>query len=496
LRVRAARDVAARPHGDLVLYWMIAARRPAWNAALDRAVDWAAELRRPLVILEALRAAYPHASDRLHRFVIDGMAANERAFARTPALYVPYVEPEPGAGGGLLEALARRACVVVTDEFPCFFLPRMVRAAAARIDARLEVVDSNGLLPLAASDRAHSSAAHFRRFVQKALPDHLDDRPRPNAFRGRRLPRLRALPRDVARRWPAAGRALLEGEARALAALPIDHRVAPAPMRGGWTEAERRLRRFVARGLPRYDELRSAPDAEATSRLSPYLHFGHVSSHRILDAVTAGRGWTPARLASSRTTGARRGWWGLSAGAEAFLDQLVVWRELGYHFCWHRPDDYDRWESLPEWARRTLEEHAADPRPHRYAKGRLEAAATHDGLWNAAQAQLLREGWFHNTLRMLWGKKILEWSPSPRGALRAMTAIMNRWSLDGRDPNSYTGFFWTLGRFDRPWPERPVYGRVRSMSSERTAKKVAVREVIAAAGAAAAGRRPEGGRRP
>jgi deoxyribodipyrimidine photo-lyase len=97
---------------------------------------------------------------------------------------------------------------------------------------------------------------------------------------------------------------------------------------------------------------------------------------------------------------------------------------------------------------------------------------------------------------MLWGKKILEWSSSPRRALRAMTAIMNRWSLDGRDPNSYTGFFWTLGRFDRPWPERPVYGRVRSMSSERTARKVAVREVIAAAGAPAAGRRPEGGRRP
>jgi deoxyribodipyrimidine photo-lyase len=172
------------------------------------------------------------------------------------------------------------------------------------------------------------------------------------------------------------------------------------------------------------------------------------------------------------------GWWGLSEPAEMFLDQLVTWRELGYNFCSHRVD-YDRYESLPVWALTTLEKHAPDPRPHRYALPVLEAGETHDPLWNAIQRQLVRDGWFHNYLRMLWGKKILEWSTHPRDALDAMVQLMNRYSLDGRNPNSYTGYFWVLGRYDRPWgPERPIFGTVRYMSSASTARKVRVREYL------------------
>ena len=162
-----------------------------------------------------------------------------------------------------------------------------------------------------------------------------------------------------------------------------------------------------------------------------------------------------------------------AAEHEAFLDELVTWRELGFNYCAKRPAEYDRYESLPHWARATLAAHARDPRPHRYDLGALERGRTHDPVWNAAQNQLLQEGWFHNSMRMLWGKKILEWSPTPQDALQAMIHLMNRHSLDGRDPNSYSGIFWTLGRYDRAWgPERPIFGKIRYMSSANTARKL------------------------
>lgn len=481
-RIRAANAVPVAPDREFVLYWMIAARRTSWSFALDRAVAWAKALGKPLLVLEALRVGYPWANDRLHRFVLDGMADNARALADAPVTHHVYVEPEPDHGKGLVYALGARACVVVTDEFPCFFLPRMVAAAAKRLDAKLEVVDGNGLVPLAAHPKDYPAASHFRRHQQKLLPLHLGVAPKRDPFARVDLPK-KALPRAIRDRWPPASRALLEGDPKALAALPIDHDVPPSPMRGGAEAARVALKTFVQTNLDRYVDIHAQPDDDATSRLSPWLHFGHVSAHEVFAAVVKHERWTPASLPKTGT-GAREGWWGMRPGAEAFLDQLVVWRELGYNTCARRPADYDRYESLPAWAQATLRDHAKDARPHRYSRAQLEAAETHDELWNAAQRQLLREGWFHNYLRMLWGKKILEWSKSPRDALQTMVEIMNRWSLDGRDPNSYSGYFWVLGRYDRPWPEREVYGKVRSMSSERTRKKVAVERYLEKYGSA------------
>jgi deoxyribodipyrimidine photo-lyase len=154
------------------------------------------------------------------------------------------------------------------------------------------------------------------------------------------------------------------------------------------------------------------------------------------------------------------------------LDQLVTWRELGFNMCAKRAD-YDEFESLPDWAQATLRKHAADRRPVLYSEEDFEAAQTHDGLWNAAQTQLVTEGRMDPYLRMLWGKKILEWSASPQRALNLMIHLNNKYALDGRDPNSYNGIFWILGRYDRPWgPERPIFGTVRYMSSQNTARKL------------------------
>jgi deoxyribodipyrimidine photo-lyase len=219
-----------------------------------------------------------------------------------------------------------------------------------------------------------------------------------------------------------------------------------------------------------------------TSGLSPWLHFGHVSVHRLFRDVAAAEGWAPHRLGSG-TSGAKEGWWGMSPAAEAFLDELVTWRELGFNMCSHAAD-YDRFEALPDWARRTMAEHADDPRPHRYDLATLEAARTHDPLWNAAQRELVAEGRMHNYMRMLWGKKVYEWSRSGAEALETLIHLNNKYAVDGRDPNSYAGICWVLGRYDRAWgPERPIFGKLRYMSSENTRRKLHLDRYLARHGA-------------
>ena len=431
LRVTHGNDRPVRAHGDYVLYWMIAARRASWSFALDHALALAKELGRPLLVFEPLRAGYPWASDRLHRFVLDGMADNARAFAAAGITYLSYVEPEPGAGKGLLEALAARACAVVTDEQPGFFLPRMVAAVAPRLAVRLDLVDGSCVHPLRAFDRAFVTARSFRRAAGE-LPVGMPAS-RPLA----RLPRTvrdAEVPAALLRRYPSA---------TDLAAIPIDHDVPPVSYAGGTTAARATLDEFIAHGLARYAE-RNHPDAEATSGLSPYLHFGHISAHEIA-----------SRIADP-----------------LFLDELITWRELAHNFCFHCAD-HDSLSALPAWAQATLKKHARDPRPERYTLAQLAHADTGDEVWNAAQRELLVDGRIHNYLRMLWGKKILGWSATPKQALATMIELNNRYAVDGRDPSSYAGILWTLGLFDRPWgPERPIFGTIRYMSSAATKKKL------------------------
>ncbi len=462
LRLRALNDAPVHPDRDHVLYWMTAFRRVRDSFALDRAVDRARELDRPLFILEALRCDYRWASDRLHDFVLAGMRSNRDALAEHPVRYFAYVERARGEGKGLLKALASRACVVVGDDYPGFFLPRMLAKAAEVLDVRLEVVDSNGLLPLRAADRVFPTAYSFRRFLQNELPAHLGERPRRRqSWSGIRAPP--AVPRVVRARWP-------EGVPD-IGDLPIDHDVKPTGLEGGERAARDRIREFVRDRLDRYADARNHPDDDGSSGLSPYLHFGHASPHHLFAEIMAREDWDPSRLAEGGR-GQRAGWWGMSEPAEAFLDELITWRELGYNMAWQR-DDYHRYESLPDWAKQTLDAHRADERPKLYTLEQLERAETGDEVWNASQRQLLREGRIHNYMRMLWGKKILEWCKTPERALEIMIELNNKYGIDGRDPNSYSGIFWCLGRYDRAWgPERPIFGKVRYMTSESARRKL------------------------
>jgi deoxyribodipyrimidine photo-lyase len=469
-RLRTINDRPLNRSGSYILYWMTAARRLGWNFGLQRAVDYAVELKKRLIILEALRSDYPHANDRLHRFILDGMADNRVRARRSRALYYPYVESALGDGKGLLEALAADAVIVVTDWYPAYFLPRMIRAAGRKLPITLEAVDSNGIIPLAAHGRAFTAARFYRSFVQKSLVTHLTVPEADPLKRLRSVPRRRALPTSITRRWPVTTERLLSRNPKALAALPIDHSIPPSSMRGGTTSGRRVLRTFIEKKLARYASDRNQPDHHATSGLSPYLHFGHLSAYEVFAAVMTAERWTTRKLQSANR-GARDGWWGVSSSADAFLDQLVVWRELAFNACEYVPD-HASYDSLPDWARGTIAAHRSDPRPRRYSLAKLEAAETADPIWNAAQRELASTGWFHGYMRMLWGKKIFEWSSSGRQALERMQSLMDRYALDGRDPNSYAGYAWVLGRYDRPFPERPVFGTLRYMTSESARRKL------------------------
>lgn len=474
-RVRVLRDESPRSDGEFVLYWMTSARRVSWNFALDRAVEWARELDKPLVIFEPLRVGYRWASERHHQSIIDGMGDKAGRLESACVTYYPYVEPEPGAAAGLLAALAGHAACVIADDSPTFFLPRLLEAGRKAVLCRMEAVDGVGMLPLSVPGRSFSAAYHFRRYLHKELPAHLGPHPSPDPLAELALRSLGGLPAEVIARWPAArlledgaGRSSLDG----LASIPVDHTVGAVPWIGGETEARRRLQSFLETDLARYTEDRNHPDLSAVSALSPALHYGHISAHEIFHGLTEQEGWTPNRITLPHN-GRRKGWWRMSESAESFIDQLVTWRELGHGYC-HVQPDYRSYDTLPAWAVQTLEDHAGDPRPWLYTLEQFEAAATHDEIWNAAQRQLVEQGVIHNYLRMLWGKKILEWSAHPREALDTMVVLNNRYAIDGRDPNSWSGIMWVMGRFDRGWPERAVFGKVRSMSSDSTRRKVRI----------------------
>lgn len=489
-RISPLNEQSINSSGEYVLYWMTASRRLQWNFGVDRALEYCRKLNLPLLIFEPLRCDYRWASRRLHAFVIRGMADNAEIAAKHGHAYVPWVEPEFGAGRGMFEAVSKSAAVIITDDYPCFFLPQMIRAAARCAPVFMEAVDSNGLLPMRAADPVFPTAYAFRRFLQKSLTPHLSQFPCEHPLADPAIPRLQKLPSVFTGRWAPTSRDLLACDPGFLSQLPIDQTVGEGVARGGCLTGSACLETFLKRKLQRYGEDRNQPDADGSSGLSPWLHFGHISVHQIFSQLAAQEGWSVERLGDPKQTkGGRSGWWGMSEAAESFLDELVTWREIGFNMC-SKVRRYDRWESLPEWAQETLDDHSRDPRPHIYSLEQLQNAATHDAVWNAAQRQLLHEGRMHNYLRMLWGKKVLEWSPTPQDALKVLIELNNRYAVDGRDPNSYSGIFWVFGRYDRAWgPERPIFGKIRYMTSDSTLRKLDMKAYLAKWGSQGAKRR-------
>ncbi len=478
IRIRSLNHWPVQSKATYVLYWMTAFRRTRFNFALQRAVELANQLGKPLVILEAVRCNYRWASDRFHQFLLQGMHDNAVDTLASKAFYVAYVEPSTKAAEGLLATFASHASAIVSDDFPCFFHPAMFRQFANKCGCAFEVVDSNTIVPMRSADRTFTVAHSYRRYMQKEVFRGMPDFPAEFPLEQLAAPKLERLPQEITSTWPVweSKEAIRNAKSFSLSGIDIDHSVSPTEEKGGVHQAAKALNAFADSKLSQYAIARNEPEQQGSSWLSPYLHFGHLSPHEVFLRIAAATGWSPSKLA--KPNGKMNGFWDMGDNAEAFLDQLMTWREIGFNMCW-RESNYHRYESLPSWAKKTLDEHSRDERPITYELFQFEQALTHDPLWNAAQRQLVRDGRIHNYLRMLWGKKILHWSKSPQEALKIMIELNNKYALDGRDPNSYSGIFWTLGRYDRAWgPERPIFGKIRYMTSESTQNKFHVKQYI------------------
>ncbi len=446
-RISVRRAGAPDPQGRCVLYWMQRAQRATDNPALAAAIRAADELGKPAAVFFCLLARHPAANLRHYTFMLEGLIDVHQALARQRIGFVLRVSEGASPLPELMRICAElRPALVVADENPLRRSAAWRDEAARRLEVPMLIVDADVIVPSALLGREQYAARTIRPRIARELPRFLTppDDPRPR----------------ISWRAPAALRSPTPSLGL-LSQLSIDRSVSAASgFRGGSGEAMRTLSRFIRNGLSGYAENRNHPEREGTSRLSPYLHFGQLGPRRVAAAV--------------REAGAAR------ADRDAFLEQVVVRRELAVNFVRFNPD-YDSLKACEPWALRTLREHARDRRPYRYSLRRLEAAETHDDLWNAAQIQMARTGWMHGYLRMYWAKKILEWSASAAEAYHAAVHLNDKYELDGRDPNGYAGIAWAIGgKHDRAWgPERPIYGKVRYMSAASTARKFDSKAYIA-----------------
>ncbi|MEM9799067.1 MAG: FAD-dependent oxidoreductase [Planctomycetota bacterium] len=433
-------EIEPRAEGELVLYWMRASMRADSNPALEAAIAAAHALDRPLLAVQALDDRHPYASDRIWTFVLEGARDVARDLEARGVRYAFHLA-RPGQRPSALVELARRAALVVCDAHPVEPVRGWTESLRAKSDAPIVEVDASCVVPMSESRRAYDRAFAFRKATSKARKRWLGWEPEEGDAPARYDGDLPFEPVD------------LDGDLAALVAeCEIDHGVPAIPhTRGGSRAANARWDSFRDERLVRYARDRNDPLRPGVSRLSPYLHFGMVSPFRV--------------AAEAERIG--------GAGAEKFLDELLVWRELAWHFCHHSGAAIDSLEAIPDWARETLEEGEADERRALFSWAELAHAETGDGLWDAMQTSLVRHGELHNNLRMTWGKAVLDWTRSPEEALARLLDLNHRYALDGRDPSSYGGILWCLGQFDRPFPPaKPVIGTVRPRTTEGHASRM------------------------
>jgi len=443
-RITIRREGAPDPAGRCVVYWMQRAQRALDNPALDVAVQAANILRQPVVIYFAPVPFYPHANLRHYTFLAQGIPdAAERARQRGIG-FVLRRYPDHSLGKFCEEV---KASLVIGDENPMREPRHWREQAAKKLRVPLWTVDADVIVPSKLLEKEQYAARIIRPRLRQRLDEFLTPLHNPKAKVEWEKPKnLHSLPDDgsldINEGWK-----------------DLDRSVPPVgSFRGGTSEALKLLHDFVTHKLAHYPQRHGKPEIDGTSRLSPYLHFGHLGPHTVA-------------LAVERSKAPR-------AAKDNILDQLITWRELSINFVHFNPL-YDSIESAPGWAHRTLAAHARDKRPVTYTREHLEHAETHDELWNAAQRQMLHAGWMHNYMRMYWAKKILEWSPSPAVAYQTAVYLDDKYFLDGRDPNGYAGIAWAIaGKFDRPWFERPIFGNIRYMSGTAAANKFDTEQYI------------------
>ena len=421
------------PSGKCVVYWMQRSQRALDNPALETAVQAANALDIPCVVFLAPVPFYPHANLRHYRFLNQGIPAIARGLQKRNVGFVLRRFPHHNLLKFCHEV---GAALLIGDENPMREPAHWRQLVAKRIHTPFWTVDSDVIVPSKLLEKEQYGAYTIRPRIHRMLPEFLKPISNSRAKVEWKAPKnLQSLPIDTE---------ITEG-------WNIDRSVAPVDLfKGGADEGLKHLNRFINNHLAGYEHDRNKPELHATSLLSPYLHFGHLGPHTVA-------------LAIQKSAAAQ-------SAKDAFLEQLIMRRELAINFV-HFNLDYDNFESAPPWAHKSLAEHAQDPR-RLYSKKEMEEARTEDPLWNAAQQQMLHAGWMHNYMRMYWAKKILEWSKSPAEAFQFAVHLNDKYFVDGRDPNGYAGIAWAIvGKHDRPWFDRPIFGQIRYMAFNSTSKK-------------------------
>lgn len=433
--------------GEYVLYWMQSTHRLDENWALRAATRTADRLNLPLIIHQGLDPTYPFASTRHHTFILQGARDTARRAEALGLTYQFVLRRTRDDDRRVVDRLATRAYVVFTDLFPTAGVRERTERFGIRVPCRVLAVDSVCTVPSGAFATAEYAARTIRPKIAKLLDhaiqpvaDHSPRTPLSNALRERVADLTHVVPLPVATMTD-------DDIARVVASCEIDHGVGAVSMIGGSVAADAQWARFRDHVLPDYATRRNeASDPEGTSNLSAYLHYGQISSARV--------------VSEARASGA------MPESLDAFVQQATTWRELSYNWCIRTPQ-FDQITSLPDWIQRTMAEHVHDARPILYDLETLEAGATGDALWNAAQRQLVHTGLIHNYPRMLWAKTLLLWTRDYEQARSWLFYLNDKYALDGRDANSVGGIMWCLGLWDRPWGNKPIWGGLRPMVTSR-----------------------------
>lgn len=438
-RVTVRRSGNPDPEGKCVVYWMQRAQRGKDNHAVNVAVNVANALGLPVVVYFAAISNFLHANLRHYVFLQQGLKDIEEDLAARGIAFVMRRAPHESHEKLFADV---KAAIVIGDENPMREPERWRKHLASQLKIPFWTVDTDVVVPSKLIEKAQYGAYTIRPRLYRLLPDYLHSYENPKAeheWKRAKSFHSDSLEEDITRGWKDLDRSV----------APVEAWV------GGSHAAKKRLTHFVEEILPDYETSRNRPEMDGSSGLSPYLHFGHIGPLTIALAVEAAVKKHP-RLRSAR---------------DAFFNELIVWRELAINFVRYT-QDYDSHECAEPWAKQTIAEHARDEREFLYKLSELEAARTHDPLWNAAQLQMLHHGWMHNVMRMYWAKKILEWTPDIATALKYAIHLNDKYFLDGRDPNGYAGAAWAiLGKFDRAWNERPIFGKIRYMSGASTGRK-------------------------
>jgi len=425
--------------GDYVVYWMQASQRALDNHALEYSIRKANEMNKPLVVFFGLTSSFPEANERHYLFMLQGLQEIAETLEERG---IPFVLQQVSPERGLIE-ISKNASLAVTDRGYLRIQRQWRQYAAQHLRCPLLQVESDVVVPIeTVSQKEEYTAATIRPKIKKQLNTFLT--PLRSESLQRRLSHHSFYSID------------LSSLPKIISHLPIDHQVKPSSVfHGGTSHAVLLLDRFIHQKLPYFSELRNDPGKEYCSHMSPYLHFGQISPLTIA-------------LQILKTN---------DPNTEAYLEELIVRRELSMNYVYYNTF-YDSFDGLPDWAKTTLAIHKKDRRKYTYSMSDLDLAQTHDQYWNAAQLEMKKTGKMQGYMRMYWGKKILEWVPSPQTAFQIALSLNNKYELDGRDPNGFTGIAWCFGKHDRAWQERPIFGKVRFMNDAGLTRKFTMNEYI------------------